>query len=145
MTSPAAVCGSVLIGPDESRAVLEVHGEIDCSTAAAFRELVDGAAVGRRELVLDLSGVTFMDAAGLGVLAGAAGRQRPVGGSLELRSASELIYRICLITRLTEILHVEPPPTGRRPGAGQPHMSGALSPNGLDHLLARWPGWPERS
>ncbi|WHM38172.1 STAS domain-containing protein [Streptomyces sp. BPTC-684] len=50
-------------------AVVRVRGELDLVTAPQVRRVVhDAVAAGRRDLVLDLSGVLFCDSSGVGVL-----------------------------------------------------------------------------
>ena len=47
------------------RRLLRVRGELDLATAPLLARAIDRAAVGRREVELDLSGVTFCDVVGL--------------------------------------------------------------------------------
>ena len=48
-----------------------LSGELDHHSAAAVRQALDAAMEdGVRELVLDLSGVSFMDSSGIGVILG---------------------------------------------------------------------------
>jgi anti-sigma B factor antagonist len=50
-------------------AVLAVRGEIDVATAPQLREeLLELVSAGRKQIVVDLSGVDFLDSTGLGVL-----------------------------------------------------------------------------
>src|SRR3954468_347802 len=57
----------------EGTAHLELRGELDIGTAAKLDEAVDRALEdGCREVVLDLSGTTFLDSSGLGALIRAA-------------------------------------------------------------------------
>jgi anti-sigma B factor antagonist len=78
-------------------------GEIDIATAPAIRRFL-GAAIsgGNVHLAVDMSGVTFIEAAGIGVLAAAANRARAAGGSLSLLAPSRQVHR------LLEILHLDP-------------------------------------
>jgi anti-sigma B factor antagonist len=49
--------------------VIGVAGDLDLSTAAAFEQEIDAAvATGFREVVVDLSGVPFVDSAGINAL-----------------------------------------------------------------------------
>ncbi len=60
-------------GPADGCAILAAAGEIDVVTAPLLRErLAEFAAAGPVHLIADLSRVTFLDAAGLGALAGPA-------------------------------------------------------------------------
>ena len=82
-----------------SCAVVTVIGEIDLGTAS---ELSDAAVGAMREvgpnLVLDLSGVTFMDSTGLKVLLAVHKRAELSGGRLVLAGATRSVDRIVKIT-----------------------------------------------
>ena len=70
------------------RTVLSVRGELDLYTAPALRDRVLVAAdEGQRRLVIDLSGVPFMDSSGLGVIVACLKRLRESGGDLALVTA----------------------------------------------------------
>lgn len=60
-------------------------------------------AAGQRHLVVDLSGVGFMDSTGLGVLVGALRLARLHNGSLHLVGPRERIHRIMAITGLDSV------------------------------------------
>lgn len=93
----------------DGRAVVAVRGEVDMVTAPGLGGIVDAVIdAGHPDVVLDLGGLEFMDAAGLRVIAGAAGRLRPLGGGLTLRSASAMVRRILDITALTDMVCLEP-------------------------------------
>jgi len=65
------------------RGVVRVAGGVDLAAAPGLRELLEQACADPvRPVVVDLSGVTFMDCAGLGVLLEAAAR---AGDRLSLR------------------------------------------------------------
>lgn len=63
--------------------VLRAAGEVDFDVAPQFKRrissLIEG---GDRRLVVDLSGVEFIDSTAIGVLVGAIRRMRAAGGSL---------------------------------------------------------------
>ncbi|GAA2449633.1 STAS domain-containing protein [Streptomyces mauvecolor] len=65
--------------------VLRVSGELDLVTSPRLRRQVhDAVAEGRRDLVLDLSGVQFCDSSGVGVLIAARRLMRSCQGRLRL-------------------------------------------------------------
>jgi anti-sigma B factor antagonist len=86
---------------DDTTHVLLPKGEIDALTAPALgRRLLDLAEEGKTSVVVDLSGVTFMDSTGLGVLLNALralGRRR---GKLVLVCPNERVLRPFQITGL---------------------------------------------
>lgn len=82
-------------------------GEIDSSSAPLLREQLDTLLESPlSELTIDLSGVTFLDSAGLCVLAAV---HRRVGGSVPLRvlASSRAVIRPLQITGLWQLLRAE--------------------------------------
>jgi len=82
-------------------------GEMDVAEAAEARAFLltaldDGLAC----LVVDVTGLTFIDASGLGVLVYVAKRAAQDGGWLRLVGANLLLRRILSITRLSAFLPV---------------------------------------
>ena len=78
-----------------------VHGELDLATAPALqRALLDAAADGPVDLVVDVSGVGFVDATGLGALLRAAEAVQAGGGVLRLTSPSRMLR---LMLRLLDL------------------------------------------
>ena|SRR5688500_12080378 len=87
--------------------VLFVKGEIDIYTAPMFKQAVVGlVSDGNTDVVIDLSGVTFMDSSGFGTLLGATRRLRPAGGGLHLAGANTTIQRMLRLTRLDTIMQL---------------------------------------
>ncbi|MEO3978722.1 STAS domain-containing protein [Streptomyces sp. CAU 1734] len=65
--------------------VLRIRGELDLVSSSEVRRQVHAAvAAGRREVVLDLSGVRFCDSSGVGVLIAARRLLHSCGGGLRL-------------------------------------------------------------
>lgn len=87
--------------------ILTVSGEIDIYTAPLFKQaVVNLVAEGNNEVVIDLTGVTFMDSSGFGTLLGATRRLRPAGGGLHLAGANSTIQRMLRLTRLDSIMQL---------------------------------------
>ncbi|WP_165975473.1 STAS domain-containing protein [Actinomadura rubrisoli] len=88
-------------------AVVKPHGELDIATAPALRERLTGLLrPGIRLLVLDLSGVTFCDAAGLAVLVGTRRRANPRGIVMLLAAPGPQVLRVLRATGLERSLPV---------------------------------------
>ena len=95
--------------PSESIGVVVLEGEIDIYSAPQFKEvLVNGIEDGARRVVVDLTGVTFIDSTALGVLVSGAKRVRPRNGSLDIVCTDENIIRIFEITGLDRIFGIYP-------------------------------------
>ena len=77
-----------------------MSGEIDITTAAQLRGRLEGPARGGRQAIIDFSRVSSIDAAGVGVLPGAAARAAARGGSLQLAAAGRQVRRVLALTGL---------------------------------------------
>ena len=88
--------------------LLTVTGEVDSSTAPSLREVLDTVfADGVPMLTVDLDGVTFLDSAGLCVLAGAHRRATEDGVVLRVIATNRAVVRPLQITGLYGLLAVE--------------------------------------
>ena len=70
-----------------------LQGDIDHHTASAMREVIDRTAESclPQKLVLDFSGVSFMDSSGIGLVMGRYRLIRSMGGTLEITGTSARI------------------------------------------------------
>jgi anti-sigma B factor antagonist len=86
-------------------AVLAVTGELDVATAPQLRqEAVRLSAAGTNNLVVDLSGVEFLDSTGLGVIVGVVKRVRTPGGELAVAGAEDHVLKVFEITRISDVV-----------------------------------------
>ena len=93
----------------DGSSVVTASGEIDLSTAAAFEAQLAGAVEDTtRGVVVDLSGVTFMDSTALSALVHCFERQRARLERLTLVSADSRVTTLLEVTRLDRILEVFP-------------------------------------
>ena len=113
--------------------VVSVAGELDIATAeqaySYITEVIDGRSRGPAPLTVDLSGVTFCDASGLGALARLARHARAAGRQLSLTSVRPSVMKIMRITGLDRVFPELHPPVhafsaltadpGPQPGPGQ--------------------------
>jgi anti-sigma B factor antagonist len=85
--------------------VVEIGGEIDVLSAPDLREeLLHLIRRNGRQLALDLSGVTFIDCAGVGALVATRRRAQLEGGWLRIVRASPPVRRIIRLLGLAEAL-----------------------------------------
>jgi anti-anti-sigma factor len=90
------------VAPD-GNATVRVRGELDIATAdQAYTYLRDVVDSQDGPVMMNLSELTFCDAAGLGVLARVAGHARRSGRSLQLMAARPGLLRIMHITGMDE-------------------------------------------
>ena len=81
--------------------VINVRGEIHVTSAPAFStRLTDAIESGKTAIVLDLSGVEFIDSTGLGVLLNALRRVHQLDGRLALVCENPTVLRLFQITKL---------------------------------------------
>lgn len=80
--------GNLMGGPDSTRFNDDLHDLID---------------QGKKEVVVDLSNVKFMNSAGLGILIGGLTTMRNAGGDLRIAGADQRIKSILIITRLITV------------------------------------------
>ena len=100
------VCRLSMLG---SIAVLQLSGELDLATLPRFRDHLLRA-VGETKgttLYVDLDGLSALDDAGLGMLLGAAGRARELGGDVVLVCASERLRHRFTLTGLDRAVQVQ--------------------------------------
>ena len=84
--------------------LVTVVGEVDFAVVAGLRERLFALATAGRRMVVDLDRVSFIDAAGLGVLAGAARRADIQGASLHVVCARRQTRRLFRFTRLDQVV-----------------------------------------
>lgn len=97
--------------PSASRTwtVLPLTGDVDLASAPALRQqLSDLTETSPAFLVVDLSGLEFIDSTGLGVLVGTLRRLRATGGDVRLAAARAGIARVFSVTGLDRVFSLYP-------------------------------------
>ena len=88
---------------------VDLSGELDLAGAPHLEQVLDQLCRdGVPEVVLDLSGLDYLGAAGLGVFLDADSRLRAAGGRLILHRPGRLARRILAITGLDTVLTIRP-------------------------------------
>jgi anti-sigma B factor antagonist len=88
--------------------VVAAGGELDLYTAERLREkLADALELGGRRVLVDLTGVSFLDSTALGVLVGAAEALRSSGGQMVLVADDPRVTRVIEITGLGRVFRIE--------------------------------------
>lgn len=84
---------------------LEVSGELDAYTAKDLRgKLMPLTENNGNTVIVDLSGLDYMDSTGLGVFVGALKSSKNNGSKLILRNMTDRVRRLFEITGLDEII-----------------------------------------
>ncbi|MBV9208921.1 MAG: STAS domain-containing protein [Actinobacteria bacterium] len=143
--------------PHDASVVVGVHGELDVVSSQRFDEYLSEAGGRSDRVILDLSGVDFMDTTALAIIVGHWRRQVAAGGMFLLAGARYRYTKALWITGLADRLPMYDTvddalaaagggQAGQqgRPQAGQPQPTqreaGAAAANGHD---ARKSGGPE--
>ncbi|MFI7213379.1 STAS domain-containing protein [Micromonospora maritima] len=90
---------------DEGGVRLRLTGELDLSTAPELNTAIDRlVAEGRRELLLDLSELTFCDSTGIAAFVRGDNLVAADGGWLRLTGATGRVARVLQVTGMAEVL-----------------------------------------
>jgi anti-sigma B factor antagonist len=88
--------------------VLSLIGEIDMASAPELQRACMAAVDdGAKKVILDTSGVTFIDSTGLGVIIALQKRLRAEGGEASIRNPSSVLRRLIQVTNLDRVVPVE--------------------------------------
>jgi anti-sigma B factor antagonist len=86
---------------------VRVSGELDLHAAPALRtEMIRLIAEGQRDIVVDLTGTTFLDSTALGALAGRFRELRSCGGSLAVITDNENVLYTLEVAGVAQALRV---------------------------------------
>lgn len=100
----------------DGSAVIVLIGELDMDTVPELAGVLDPLVEnGPSEVVLDFSGLSFIDSSGIAILVGAQNRLRDQGRRLVVRSPRSQAVRVLEITGLSGFVGVEVQPLGERP------------------------------
>ncbi len=87
--------------------VLQVQGEVDAGTVDVLRKEIDELlSAGQHRFVVDLSGVPFMDSAGLATLVQLFKRVRIGEGDVRLAGLQPDVLHVFRLVRLTRVFDV---------------------------------------
>lgn len=92
---------------DDGIAIITVEGELDLYTAPRLKEsLMAALEDDMLKIVVNMTGVHFIDSSALGVLIGGVKRLKPKGGRLVLVSVDENVNWIFQITGLNAVFDI---------------------------------------
>ena len=92
---------------DGSTGVITLEGEVDIYTAPRFKEsMLELLDAGVQKLVVDLTGVSFIDSTALGVLIGGLRRLRDARGEMALVVTTSSVERVLTITGLDKVFAI---------------------------------------
>jgi anti-sigma B factor antagonist len=98
---------SIAVATTADAAVLTIAGELDGFTVPVFHQHVRALTrEGQHNLIVDLNGVTFIDAAGIGALVVARRRLRAYHGSVRLVVGEEKTLRLFRLVGLRSVFTI---------------------------------------
>ena len=98
---------AVTVDDQGPQIVAHVTGEVDLATCARLRDAIEPHLGPGQHVVLDFSGVTFMDTSCLNVLEHARTRLTEDGGSLVVRNPSRVARRLISVARRSGLVGIE--------------------------------------
>jgi anti-sigma B factor antagonist len=90
---------------DDTIAIVRGEGRLNMVSAPALRQVITGLVdEGRSKIVVDLSGVDFMDSSGLGSLIGCLKTTRQAGGDLRIAAPTKQVVMVLQLSNLDRVL-----------------------------------------
>lgn len=108
--------------------LVALRGELDINDAMGFTRALSAAAPHSSRIIVDLSGLTFMDCSGLNVLVSARERALQAGGDLLLAAPQQKVLRFLSLTLLIDWLPVFASVNEAANGDGKPPVPVWLGP-----------------
>ena len=91
----------------ETAAIIEVQGEVDLYTSPRMREAIIGVTSARRPtVVVDLSGVEYMDSSGVATLVEGLQLSRGYGGAFRLAGLGGTVREVFRFARLEKVFDI---------------------------------------
>jgi anti-sigma B factor antagonist len=94
------------VRPDGARVTLVLVGELDMASAGILKACLESIDAGFRHVVLDLTGLTFLDSTGLGLIAETVRRFQPEMRELALHNPSGHVAKVIDLTGLATVVPV---------------------------------------
>jgi anti-sigma B factor antagonist len=89
-----------------AQTVLEVRGEVDVHSATQLRDRLLPLVAAGHPVVVDLTGLSFLDSTGLGVLVAARNQAQEAGAELRLVCTSDRMLKLFRITGLDAVFEI---------------------------------------
>src|SRR4051794_3834320 len=103
-TEVGPVIGSASVLVFDGVATVVASGEFDAGTCQGLADALDVAVGLRLDVVVDVTGVTFMDGAGLRRIESAAAAQVAAGRTLRIANPQRVVVRLLEAAGATELL-----------------------------------------
>jgi anti-sigma B factor antagonist len=103
----------------DGQGVVALRGELDVADAASVAAALAAVAVRERTVIVDLTGLEFIDSSGVAALVLARKQARRAGGDLLLAAPQDQVLRVLAVTRLAEVFSVHACVDEAAAGAGR--------------------------
>jgi anti-sigma B factor antagonist len=101
------VCSVDLIAREgDSRVVVGLRGELDVAVAVRIVAQLSVVAAREPDIIVDLTGLEFIDSSGLAALVRVREQARRAGGDLLLAAPQRQVLRLLSLTRLIDVFSV---------------------------------------
>jgi anti-sigma B factor antagonist len=90
----------------DSQVVVVLRGELDVAVAVRVVAELSVVAARERDMIVDLTGLEFIDSSGLAALARVRKQARHAGGDLLLAAPQQQVLRLLTLTRLIDVFSV---------------------------------------
>lgn len=92
----------------ENKLYVKIVGELDHHSAAEIKDQVDAKIIseGISTLVFDLSGLSFMDSSGIGVIIGRYKLMKSLGGQVYIVSTNKNVDKLLALSGIPDIIKV---------------------------------------
>lgn len=91
---------------EQGRLVLKLKGEVDLEHSPAVRKLLLDAVARRRNVLVDLAGVDYIDSSGIACLVEALQAAQKNGFALALVAVSHRVMRVLALARLDKVFPI---------------------------------------
>ncbi len=89
--------------------VIEASGDVDLYSSPKLREaILDAIKRGLSPIVMNLSGVTYIDSSGVATLVEGLQRSRKFGGKFRLVGLNDRVYEVFHLARLQQVFEIFP-------------------------------------
>ncbi len=94
---------------DKERLIVKLIDEVDHHVAEKLRESIDNELEQNNilHLVLDFSGVTFMDSSGIGIVLGRYRKLNEKGGKVTIRNCNHIVKKIMEMSGIFQLMDYE--------------------------------------
>jgi anti-sigma B factor antagonist len=90
----------------DSRVIVALSGELDVADAVRVATALEAVAADQREIIIDLTGLEFIDSSGLAALVRARKQARHAGGDVLLAAPQRQVLRFLSLTRLVSVFSI---------------------------------------